>query len=190
MSPPRLSPSDFKQAAIELGVDEAAIRAVAQVESIGQGFDAAGEPVILFERHVFSRLTKGRFDGDFSDVSNPTPGGYGRRRDQHKRLQRAAALDREAALQSASWGLFQVMGFNFRQCGFSRLQAFINAMYAGEPTQLTATLRFIRADAPMHRALRNLDWAEFARSYNGPAYRKNQYDTKLEAAYRQHGGRG
>ncbi|TWH25864.1 MULTISPECIES: N-acetylmuramidase domain-containing protein [unclassified Aminobacter] len=27
------------------------------------------------------------------------------------------------------------------------------------------------------------DWAAFARGYNGPAYRRNRYDTKLAAAY-------
>lgn len=188
-SPKRLTDADFEHAAQALGVDEAAMRAVAQVESIGRGFLPGGEPVILFERHVFSRLTKGKFDKDFSDVSNRSPGGYGRKSDQHARLQRAAALDREAALQSASWGMFQVMGFNYRACGFSRLQSFINAMYAGEQEQMAATVRFIRANPPMHAALQVRDWAKFAAAYNGPAYRRNRYDEKLATAYRQHGGR-
>lgn len=189
-SPKRLTDADFSQAAQSLGVDDAAIRAVAEVESIGAGFLSSGEPVILFERHVFSRLTQGRFDKDYSDVSNRVPGGYGRKTDQHARLQRAAALDREAALQSASWGMFQVMGFNYRACGFSRLQTFINAMYAGEQEQLAATVRFIRANPAMHAALQVRDWARFAAAYNGPEYKKNKYDTKLAAAYKRHGGAG
>ena len=187
--PKRLTDAAFADAAAALGVDDAAIRAVAQVESIGRGFLPTGEPVILFERHVFSWLTQGRFDKDYSDVSNRVPGGYGTKSEQHERLQRAGALDRDAALQSASWGLFQVMGFNYRQCGFSRLQGFINAMYAGEPEQLAATIRFIRANPKMHAALQARDWARFAAAYNGPAYKKNAYDKKLAAAYKQHGGR-
>jgi hypothetical protein len=31
--------------------------------------------------------------------------------------------------------------------------------------------------------LRRHSWASFARGYNGPGYRKNQYDTKLAAAF-------
>jgi hypothetical protein len=31
-------------------------------------------------------------------------------------------------------------------------------------------------------------WADFAKKYNGPAYRKNNYDTKLQAAYEKASG--
>ena len=31
--------------------------------------------------------------------------------------------------------------------------------------------------------LRNLDWKEFARHYNGSGYAQNQYDKRLEKAY-------
>lgn len=188
VSPKRLTDADFERAAKALGVDEAAVRAVAQVESLGHGFQDNGEPVILFERHIFHRLTGGKYDADYPDISDRVQGGYGAKRQQHARLQRAGALDREAALKSASWGMFQVMGFNYKACGFSRLQGFINAMYAGEPEQLGATIAFIRNDPDLHRALQNRRWADFARIYNGPAYRRNLYDTKLAAAYKRHGG--
>ena len=35
----------------------------------------------------------------------------------------------------------------------------------------------------MAEALRKKNWAAFAKAYNGPGYAKNQYDTKLAAAY-------
>ena len=44
----------------------------------------------------------------------------------------AAHLNRIAALKSASWGKFQLMGFNYKLCGFNSLQAFVNAMYKNE----------------------------------------------------------
>lgn len=34
-------------------------------------------------------------------------------------------------------------------------------------------------------ALQAKDWAEFARRYNGPAYKENRYDEKLAKAYQK-----
>lgn len=172
----QLTIADFQRAASALGVDVATVKALAQVESKGEGFLPTGEPKILFERHVFSRLTGGLYDKTHPDISHPVwvKGTYGPESAQHRRLQRAAALDRDAALQSASWGAFQVMGFNWKAAGFKSLQAFINAMYAGLGGQLDAMVGFIKSDYDMTRALRRQDWASFARLYNGPAFSENR----------------
>jgi hypothetical protein len=188
---PRLTDADFARASAALAVDEPAMRAVTEVESLGSGFLATGEPKILFERHLFHRYTGGRYDRAFPDISNPAAGGYGAAERQHQRLERAVRLDREAALKSASWGLFQILGGNHYAAGHKTLQAFVNAMYAGEAQHLDAFVAFVRAHPPMHQALKDHDWAGFARRYNGPAYAKNQYDKKLASAYaRNNRGRG
>lgn len=36
---------------------------------------------------------------------------------EYKRLEIAKKIDEECALKSASWGMFQIMGFNFAYCG-------------------------------------------------------------------------
>jgi hypothetical protein len=185
---PRLQAADFTRAAAALGVPVAAIQAVTEVEARSNGFGPTGEPVILFERHVFSRRTGGRFDKTHPDVSNAAPGGYGSYSDQHRRLQRASGLDRDAALESASWGLFQIMGYNHAAAGHETLQGFINAMYDSESEQLDSFVAFIKSNPRILAALKARDWATFARLYNGPAYKKNKYDTKLAAAYARHGG--
>lgn len=185
---PRLTDEDFDAAARSLGVSPAAIKAVSEIEAPGPGFLPTGEPRILFERHKFHRHTGGRYDRAHPGISNPKWGGYGPESAQHFRLQQAAALDREAALKSASWGKFQILGENFKQAGFATLQGFINAMYASEADQLEAFVNFIRADKRLHAALKALDWKTFARIYNGPAYATNKYDTKLAAAYKRHSG--
>lgn len=184
----KLTEPDFKAASSKLGVPVATVQAVAAVESRGAGFLSNGEPKILFERHKFSLHTGGKFDKSHPDISNPVAGGYGPESAQHKKLQRAVSLDRDAALKSASWGMFQILGENYRQAGFSTLQGFVNAMYAGEPEHLQALVNFIKADKKMWDALKNKDWAGFARRYNGPAYKKYNYDTKLERAYLNFGG--
>lgn len=184
---PRLNLADYTWAAQKLGVSVAHIRAVAELESRGRGFLPTGEPVILFERHVFRNFTNGFYSKQYPEISG-APGGYGAGgQNQHRKLALAASLNRDAALQSASWGVFQVMGFNWKLCGYESLQHFINAMYRSERDHLDACIRFIQG-AGLVPALKNKDWARFARGYNGPGYAKNKYDTKLAAAYKKFGG--
>lgn len=176
----------YKQAAQSIGCDVASIKAVSEVESMGDGF-LNGEPKILFERHVFSRRTNGKFDKSHPSISNPSPGGYGKYSEQHERLQEASALDRDAALQSASWGRFQIMGFNYKSAGFNTLQEFINAMYKSEDEHLNAFVNFIKSQG-LSKYLIAHKWVDFAKGYNGPSYAKNSYDTKLAEAYRKYAG--
>ena len=49
--------------------------------------------------------------------------------------------------------------------------------------QLDAFVTFIASDATLHKALKARKWAEFAKLYNGPAYKENLYDAKLAQAY-------
>lgn len=179
---PVLTLADFQRGATLLGCDISAIRAVTAVEAPRGGFNADGTPTILFERHVFSRLTYGQFDKRVPDLSNPTPGGYGTYASQHARLERAAALDRDAALKSASWGMFQTMGFNHAICGHPTLQGFVNAMYESEGKHLDAFVSFVKSQG-LADELREHRWADFARRYNGSNYAVNRYDDKLAAAY-------
>lgn len=181
---PPLTEADYRRAAGRLQCDLAAIMAVAKVEAPKGPFLPDGRPPILFERHKFHRHTRGRFSRSHPDLSNATPGGYGAGgAHQHDRLARAAALDREAALKSASWGAFQIMGENHAQAGHPTLQGFINAMYRSAAAQLDAFVSFNLADARLVQAIRGRMWATYARIYNGPAYRDNRYDEKLAAAY-------
>jgi hypothetical protein len=176
---------DYLRAAKTLRCDVAAVRAVCEVEAPMGGFLPNGQVTILFERHKFSQFTDGRFDDEYPDISNPTAGGYGPAgQHQHDRLARAVALDREAALKSASWGKFQIMGFNHAAAGFPVLQDFINAMHDSESAHLEAFVNFILSQK-LDDEMRERRWADFARKYNGPAYRANHYDTKLATAFKK-----
>lgn len=188
----KLTSEDFVKAAAELGVPVAAVRAVTDVESRGDGFMTNGLPIILFERHIMYRQVSAKFGKakadqlmrHFPDVINTSPGGYGLSAAQHGRMDRAASLiDRDCALQSASWGLFQIMGFHWKALGYARLQDFVNAMYRSEAAQLDAFVRFIKINPGIHKALKAQDWAAFAKGYNGPNYKINAYDTKLAKAF-------
>jgi len=187
--PPRLADADFAAAAKELGCEEACIRAVCEVESSSSGFLATDRPKILFEAHIFSRRTGGRFDKTHPQLSVPTAAQsrplYKGGEKEYERLLEAAKLDRRAALESASWGRFQIMGFNHKAAGFESVEEFVNAMNRSEREHLTAFVKFLEAKK-LTAALREKRWEDFARGYNGAGFKANRYDEKLAAAYRKH----
>jgi N-acetylmuramidase/Putative peptidoglycan binding domain len=169
-----------------LGVSAADVWAVLTVETRGCGFLPDRRPAILFERHVFSRKTNHQFDSTHPDISNRKAGGYGAAgAHQYDRLQRALALNRRAALRSASWGIGQLMGFNAEISGYADVEDMVTAMTESENKQLSGMSGEIIHNR-LDRALRSHDWATFARGYNGPAYAKNRYDTRLAAAYQKY----
>ena len=180
---PKLTEQDFIDAAATLDCSVAVIKAVCQVEAPKGGFLPSGEPTILFERHQFSKRTRYQFDISHPHISNIKPGGYKGGQAEHTRLAEAVALDRDAAMESTSWGKFQIMGFNYAPAGFESLQAFINAMYESEGRQLKAFVAFIQHEG-LGLFLRSRQWASFAKRYNGANYAINSYDTKLAAAYK------
>jgi hypothetical protein len=189
------SSTGYAAAALALMCEERALRAVAAVESGALGaFLETDEPVILYERHLFSRFTHGKFDGHalppnfpmaWGVLSDPRPGGYGPPTVQHRKLEAACAMNRDAALRATSWGAFQILGDNFLVCGYLTLQAFVNAMYRSADDHLIALACFIKSDHRQVDAIRSRDWTSFARLYNGPAFARNQYDVKLATAYRR-----
>ena len=185
MTKPTLTETDYAWAANELKCEIASIKAVAEVESGVSGFLKTGEPAILFERHWFHRLlrnSKKQIPND-PDIASMKSGGYKGGILEHHRLQKAVKYDREIAIQAASWGKFQIMGFHWKGLGYKSVQEFVNAMYKSESDHLDAFVRFIKADSRLLKAIREKDWASFANAYNGPAYHKNQYDIKMRNAY-------
>lgn len=177
-----LTELDYINAAAELKCEVAAIKAVADVESLDGGFQSDGKPKILFERHKFHEFTNGKYSVENPDISNKRAGGY--TKNEHARLEKAAKLNRREALKSASWGKFQIMGFNYSIVGFSTLQEFINAMYRSETDQLKAFVQFIKSNK-LDDELREKRWSDFARIYNGNNFHINKYDAKMAAAYKK-----
>jgi hypothetical protein len=185
-----LTDEDFARAAKELNVEEAAVRAVAEVEAAGQGFIYDGRPAILYEAHIFHKETGGKYAGEkdrrgvalsSSSWNQKLYGATGAA--QHNRYEDARKLDADAANKACSWGTFQILGQNYKQCGFDSSQAFVDAMWTGGAgAHLDAFVAFVKANK-LDGALRAKNWAAFARGYNGPSYAVNKYDVKMASAY-------
>lgn len=167
-----------------LGLKIPELLAVIAVETSGCGYLADRRPAILFERHIFSKQTIGKFDAQHPDISNPTPGGYQFGADEYPRLAKAFQLDAEAAQKSASWGIGQVMGFNFSAAGYGTVDEMVQGAMASEDEQLQAMGNFLKSSG-LHRALAVHDWTSFARGYNGPNFTQNRYDIRLAGSFQQ-----
>jgi len=185
-----LTNADYAHAAGAIGCKIEAVKAVSEVESMGAPFLPSGKPKILFEPHIFGKKTHHRYDVSFPDVScrHRLPRGhgvheYGNLEDQWTKLKLAALLDREVAIESASWGRFQIVGKNWEQTGAKSLDAFLIGMFTSERSQLDGFVTFVknkRLDGPLKR----LDWPAFASGYNGSDFHRDNYDGKIAQKYR------
>jgi hypothetical protein len=189
----KLVPADFDNAAKQIGVEAAAVHAVAAVESGGRsGFDAKSRPVLRYEGHIFRSLTKRQYDKSHPELSAPYGsaqykadhqfGGIKYADEQWGLLQAAFALSPDAAVMACSWGMFQVMGENYRSIGWTSLQQFVSDMFYSESQHLRAFLGYCR-HAGLVPYLKAHNWARFAQGYNGPSYQDNHYDVALARNY-------
>lgn len=184
-----LSEADLEDASKKYNLDIALIKAVNELESNGSGF-ILDKPRILFEGHVFyQRLKEHGVDPDPHQSKHPsivykslTKKHYRGGLSEYLRLNTAMGIHETAALESASWGSFQVMGFNARSLRYESVQTFVEKMYRHEREHLDAFFRFIEVK-DLIPLLREQKWAKFAEGYNGSKYKENNYDEKLRRAY-------
>ena len=180
----RLDDIDLPEIGRLIGVGEDEIHAVLDVESAGTGFDKKGRPRMLFEPHIFWRELGPGAKRDAAAAKGLAYPKWKRNypADSYPRLAQAMAIDADAALRSASWGLGQVMGFNARKAGYRDARDMVTAFMADEEEHLAAMVQFIRV-SELDDELRRHDWKGFALGYNGAGFAKNGYDRKLAAAF-------
>ncbi len=157
-----LTYSDYLKAAHALNCEVAAIRAVAYKESGGKGFYLTGGIKKRFEAHLFLRSAKvsaGSFDAAFA--INPT-----------------------AALESTSWGVFQVLGSNYEKAGYRNAAEMVDSYKRNEKNQLDSYVRIIKAWG-LADELRERNWNSYAYSYNGSKYPPS-YPADLERYYQKY----
>lgn len=172
-------------------LDPAAFLAVAHVESglrTHAMVDGRAEPLIRFEGHYFDRrlAAKAREKARRAGLASPVAGAVKNPAGQAARwalLERARAIDAQAADESVSWGIGQVMGAHWAWLGFASVGDLVALARSGVDGQLELMARFI-VKAGLGDALARRDWVAFARGYNGPRYRMNRYDTRLARAWR------
>lgn len=184
-----LSEADLKVAAAELSCDVGAIKAAHLVESAGKGFFDDGRPKILYERHIMRRrLIEYKIDpvpyiAKFPNLVNTERGGYLGGVKEYDRLAQAQTIHKRAAMESCSWGAYQIMGYYYKLFGYANVEEMVADVYISEAKQLELFVKFIKADPRLLKAIQNKDWVTFATAYNGTA-NVDAYSSKLTNAYR------
>ena len=191
----RLDDIDLPIIGKTIGVGEDPIHAILDTETAGSGFDSYRRPKLLFEPHVFYRLLKGAgkmeqlAKASAMNIAYPKWGTLPYPKESYSNMSKAFEIDSNLALQSGSWGLGQIMGFNFSLAGYKSVENMVTEFTFDEEYHLKAMIRFI-VSAGLDDELRALDRATtrtemllaaqgFARGYNGAGFAKNQYDVKI-----------
>ncbi len=185
-----LTDDDFREVAERLGVEPAAIKAVVDIEAgrTHEGFYAPGKPLINFDLSMFRRFAQRRgvnlakYNKSHAQVFTSHRGSQKR---AWERLESAKTINKNAAIEGTFWGMFQIGGFNWKKCGATSLDDFVERMSRSERDQLDMFAEFITS-AGLLKHLQNKNWAAFARGYNGPSYASRGYHTRMAAAYAKH----
>lgn len=179
---PAITADEIKALADSLGCSVKQINAVAKVESSGGGFDNQGRPKILFERHLFHRLTNGQWSP--SSFSQSAGGGYSE--SSWDKLAAACGRDPDAAFSAVSWGKFQVLGLHWSKLAYASPYELALSTVQSEAAHYELLARYCRTfglvDDIRRLSTSPNDCIGFAQSYNGPAFRRFAYHEKLAEA--------
>jgi hypothetical protein len=130
--------------------------AVFQVES-GTAYDPrTGLVIIRFEPQIFRRK-----------AGQPVACSRGGQPQEWRNLARAYDLDPEATLLSTSYGLPQLMGFNWQVTRHPSVEAMVLAFQDSCQEQVAGFFAFVDQNG-LRRYILNADWRTFTRRYNGP----------------------
>ena len=189
----KLTEDDYRKVAEELGITIATMKAVVEIEAgkSHQGFVEPGIPIINFDLTLFKQFMR-RAGKSYAKYTGSTAfqrpnirkyGSYGKA--QWARLESARRINKEIADKATFWGMFQIGGFNWSQCGTSSLDEFIHKMSLSEAEQLELFARFVEKNN-LVKYLKAKNWAAFAYRYNGPSYKKRGYHYRLNKAHQKH----
>ena len=179
-----LTDEDFSIVADELGVEVAAIKAVVSIEAGNamKGFWAPGVPIINFDRTMYNKYRSKAPSKSGAKGEKVPPGLTGYALRQWTQLINARKTNAQGANMGTFWGMFQIGGFNYKLCGCTSVNEFVELMAYSELEQLELFAAFI-INTGMVNDLKAKNWAAFARKYNGPSYARRGYHTKMAAAY-------
>lgn len=162
----------------KFNIDPVFATSVALIETNGKPYLANGFPVLRFEKHVFLRYLKKNKSVPHLLRKAECLQGCG-----VETYNKACEIDKKLAMLSTSFGMFQIMGFNFEVVGYSTVEDFVQAMYDSVENQIDAFCKFVVVNK-LQNVINEKNYAKFAHQYNGPNYKMNNYDKKLQKNYK------
>lgn len=178
----QISEQDIVRLATESGIPPYLALACAYKETPKlTGSWSSGALNALYEDHVAYRNTSGETRAALVRAKLAASGW----RDLPYPASPYPAIDRcaeiagtEVAARATSWGLFQILGENYRMLDFSSALDMVRWLAESEHNQFEGWVRTIDAMGVRSKLLAE-DFAGYALVYNGPKYASHGYHTKL-----------
>lgn len=168
-------------------IEPATLLAFIEVETGGRGFADDERLIIQFEPAWFKR------NAPFAPSGKWSQNGVEKQSAEWLAFNDAFKINAEAAMESTSIGLGQIMGFHWKRLGFTSVGEMWDDAKKGLPTQVEQILKFICTDNRLFAAIINLDWHTVASIYNGSKYRelaaklgREPYDVSMSKAYNKY----
>lgn len=170
-------------------LDPAALMAITDVQSGGKVLaviNGRAEPLIKFEWHYFQRRLSPPDRARAGNLCHSWSIAHSDNCEQQisswALLNRAVEIDAQTALESAFWGVGEILGMHWRWLGFTSVSELADLCRRDVAGQVDLMMRYIDR-AGLTGDVRARDWESFARGFNGRAYRKKRYHLKLAAAH-------
>ena len=166
-------------------IEAASLLTFISVETGGQGFDGkTGKIIIQFEPSWFKKKAPYAPSGLWSvnkvDVQSK----------EWSAFNDAFKKNKDAAMQSTSIGIGQIMGFQYKRLGYKSVDDMWNDAKKGIEEQIKQMVKFINSDPKLRNALKEHNWTKVATIYNGRGfmdlakkYHRTPYDEAMEIAY-------
>lgn len=177
--------------ATAIGVDPSIAIAIREVTGKPEGFLADGRVVVRFEHHKFYQYVSSRLGGStalqwaqkYPNLCSPfwSQTVYKDPEGEWERFDQARMLDATCAMLSSSWGMFQLMGFNYAMAEYDSVQDMVGEMNYSEIFQQSALMRFIQNQPLFLAALKNHEHERIARMFSDHASQTQDYLAKLRA---------
>lgn len=178
-----LTKQELEGLAESIDIDYATLMAFISVESGGKGF-INDRIVIQFEPSWFKKKAPFAPSGLWSlnKVENQEK--------EYKAFSDAFRKNANAAMQSTSWGLGQIMGYHYARLGYETVDDMVNAFKLSEYQQVKGIVKFIQTDPRLLNAIKTKNWHLVATYYNGGGYKelaikynREPYNVSLAKAY-------
>lgn len=183
-----LSKEQITGIAKSIGLEYADLMAFISVESGGLGFDSTtGKIIIQFEPSWFKRKSPYTPSGLWS------LNGVERQSKEWIAFNDAFRKNPNAAMESTSIGLGQIMGFHYKTLGYKSVGEMWDDAKKGEYQQVCQMANFIKANPALLKAIKTHDWHKVATLYNGAGYKelakkygREPYNISLEKAHKKY----
>jgi|GEM_PF-99344 len=187
-----LADFEIEEAAKLIKADIKTLKALILTEAKNKSFYQDGKPGIVFQGHRFWKELKKRniepetLQAKYPDVVYPN---YNKKHirnneKEYERLEKAKAINKEAAYMATQWGMFKISGHHFKECGFTTVNEMVHNFYKTENEQLKALISFYQSKN-ITDDIRSQNWEMYGKKAHGKTFNYDKFVKDLDKAFQK-----